>query len=178
MAIPILFVHIKLQDLKISTDYLTNMNNRNQLIRYLTAKIRTESENLYLFMMDVDKFKSINDNYGHTEGDNALISVADKLKEVAREFGGIIARYGGDEFAMALVGDVNIADDYEAIRERIHQHSMKDPFVQELDYNINASMGIAECVITDDVDLDSLIKLADMRMYEDKEARKGSNEIR
>jgi GGDEF domain-containing protein len=79
---------------------------------------------------------------------------------------------------MAIVGDVNIADDYEAIRERIHQHSMKDPFVQELDYSVNASMGIAECVITEDVDLEGLIKLADMRMYADKEARKGSNEIR
>ena len=79
---------------------------------------------------------------------------------------------------MAIVGDVNIADDYENIRERIHQHSMKDPFVQELDYSVNASMGIAECVITEDVDLEGLIKLADMRMYADKEARKGSNEIR
>ncbi|MBR5387633.1 MAG: diguanylate cyclase [Clostridiales bacterium] len=161
-------------------DYLTNLYNRRGFFEGVDRMLKNpmnKGKIFSLFTIDMDGLKYINDHYGHLEGDNALIILSKSLQFYAGE-NGICARYGGDEFAMALVGDVNIADDYEAIRERIHQHSMKDPFVQELDYNINASMGIAECVITDDVDLDSLIKLADMRMYEDKEARKGSNEIR
>ena len=161
-------------------DYLTNLYNRRGFFEGVDRMLKNpvnRGKIFSLFTIDMDGLKYINDHFGHLEGDNALIILSKSLQFYAGE-NGICARYGGDEFAMAIVGDVNIADDYEAIRERIHQHSMKDPFVQELDYSVNASMGIAECVITEDVDLEGLIKLADMRMYADKEARKGSNEIR
>jgi len=168
MAIPILFVHIKLQDLKISTDYLTNMNNRNQLIRYLTAKIKTDSENLYLFMMDVDKFKSINDNYGHTEGDNALISVADKLKEVAREFGGIIARYGGDEFSFA--SEFNDEETAKLVKQRINE-KMEEASKKHV-FDIALSVGYAK--YKKGQKIVELIGAADEMLYEEKRARKGA----
>ena len=168
MAIPILFVHIKLQDLKISTDYLTNMNNRNQLIRYLTAKIRTESENLYLFMMDVDKFKSINDNYGHTEGDNALVSVADKLKEVAREFGGIIARYGGDEFSFAT--EFNDEETAKLIKQRINEKMAEAS--QKHVFDIVLSVGYAK--YKKGQKIVELIGAADEMLYKEKRAKKGT----
>lgn len=161
-------------------DYLTNLYNRRGFFEGIDRMLNdpmNKGRIFSLFTIDMDGLKYINDHYGHLEGDNALIILSKSLQAYAGE-NGICARYGGDEFAMAMVGDVNIADDYEEIRDKIHQHSMRDPFVQELDYSINASMGIAECVIADEIDLESLIKLADMRMYEDKQARKGINGIR
>ena len=161
-------------------DYLTNLYNRRGFfdgINRMLKDPKNKGRIFSLFTIDMDGLKYINDHYGHLEGDNALIILSKSLQAYAGE-NGICARYGGDEFAMAMIGDISIADDYEEIRERIHQHSMKDPIVQELDYSINASMGIAECVITDEIDLESLIRLADMRMYDDKQIRKGSNEIR
>lgn len=161
-------------------DYLTNLYNRRGFFEGIDRMLKNPMNKgriFSLFTIDMDGLKYINDHYGHLEGDNALIILSKSLQAYAGE-NGICARYGGDEFAMAVVGDVNIADDYGAIRERIHQHSMKDPFVQGLDYSVNASIGIAECIITDEIDLEALIKLADMRMYADKQARKGSNEIR
>ena len=161
-------------------DYLTNLYNRRGFFEGVDRMLKDPMNRgrvFSLFTIDMDGLKYINDHYGHLEGDNAIIILSKSLQAYAGD-NGICARYGGDEFAMAVVGDVNIADDVERIRERIHQHSMKDPFVQELDYSINASMGIAECIISDEVDLEGLIKLADIRMYDDKQARKGSNEIR
>lgn len=161
-------------------DYLTNLYNRRGFFDGVDRMLKNPANKgriFSFFTIDMDGLKYINDHYGHLEGDNALIILSKSLKFYAGD-NGICARYGGDEFAMAIIGDESIENDYEAIRERIHQHAMNDPFVQELDYSINASMGIAESIVSDNIDLDSLIKLADERMYADKQARKGSNEIR
>lgn len=165
MALPIVYVHTRLQDLKVSTDYLTNMNNRNQLMRYLTGRFRNNPENLYLFMMDVDKFKSINDTYGHTEGDNALISTADKLKEVAQEFGGIIARYGGDEFAYATdLPNKNVDDVKSLIASKMLEASERHVF------DIRLSVGTA--AYEAGMKISELIAKADDALYEDKKRKK------
>lgn len=161
-------------------DYLTNLYNRRGFFRCVDEML-TDPKNrgriFSLFSVDMDGLKYINDHFGHQEGDNAIIILSKALLAYTGDRG-ICARYGGDEFAMAVVGDTNIADDYMEIRARIHGHAMRDPVVRELEYSINASIGIAECVISDDVDLEELIREADLRMYEDKQARKGSNEIR
>lgn len=165
MTLPIVYVHTRLQDLKVSTDYLTNMNNRNQLMRYLTGRFRNNPENLYLFMMDIDKFKSINDTYGHTEGDKALISTADKLKEVAREFGGIIARYGGDEFTYATeLPNKNVDDVKRLIEEKMLEASERHTF------DIRLSVGSA--LYQEGMKISELIAKADDALYEDKKRKK------
>lgn len=161
-------------------DYLTNLYNRRGFFEHVNDMLHSPKNRgriFSLFSIDMDGLKYINDHFGHQEGDNAIIILSKALSAFAGDRG-VCARYGGDEFAMAIVGDFNIADDYNQIRATIHEHAMRDTFVRELDYNINASMGISECVITDDIDIEALIREADMRMYEDKQARKGSNEIR
>ena len=82
VTLAFVFVYIDLQNLLISIDTLSGLNNRNQLIRYLSARMKAESDKsrLYLFMLDVNKFKKINDTYGHIEGDAALIRCANALK--------------------------------------------------------------------------------------------------
>ena len=161
-------------------DYLTNLYNRRGFFSRIEDMLKdpmNKGRIFSLFSIDMDGLKYINDHFGHQEGDNALIILAKSLLNYAGD-NGICARYGGDEFAMAIVGDFYIADEYMNIREKIHGYAMMDPVVQELDYSVNASIGISECVITDTVDLEELIRFADLRMYEDKQKRKGSNEIR
>lgn len=155
-------------------DYLTNLYNRRGFFRCVNEMLtdpRNKGRIFSLFSVDMDGLKYINDHFGHQEGDNAIIILANALQSYAGEKG-VCARYGGDEFAMALVGDVNIADDYQKIRERIHNHAMNDPIVRDMGYSVNASIGIAECIITGYEKLDYLIHDADVRMYEDKQARK------
>ena len=100
-----LIVYISYTDSLISKDPLTGINNRSELTRYLTGRIRQNNlqAELYYFIMDIDKFKHINDTYGHGEGDHALVLLANALKRVSssRETRCFISRYGGDEFVGA-----------------------------------------------------------------------------
>ena len=161
-------------------DYLTNLYNRRGFFSRIDDMLKdpmNKGRIFSLFSIDMDGLKMINDTFGHQEGDNALIILAKSLLNYAGDRG-VCARYGGDEFAMAIIGDFYIADEYMNIREKIRGYAMMDPVVKELDYTVNASIGISECVITDSVDLEELIRIADLRMYKDKQERKGSNEIR
>lgn len=95
---------IILQETKIFNDALTGLNNRRLADRVITEAIRESGEEnpLYILMMDIDKFKSINDEYGHLEGDKALIAVSEALKKAVSNYRGFLARWGGDEFIVAL----------------------------------------------------------------------------
>lgn len=91
------------QHMRISIDELTTLNNRNELRAYLDNLMNmTESERSKTFMMfiDVNHFKSINDNFGHTEGDVVLMEISRLLKAVAGSFNCFLCRYGGDEFIL------------------------------------------------------------------------------
>lgn len=165
MAFPILYVYTRLQDLKISTDYLTNLNNRNQLMRFLQNKVKSKPEHMFMFMMDIDKFKAINDTYGHTEGDNALVSAADKLKEVAKKYGGIIARYGGDEFTFVTeLPDENTDEVKEQIARKMEEASTNHVF------DIRLSVGCAK--YEDGMKITELFSKADEALYEDKKSKR------
>jgi diguanylate cyclase (GGDEF)-like protein len=89
---------------QISVDPLTGLNNRGQLLRYISQKSNLYKDNrlTYVVMIDINDFKSINDTYGHAQGDKALIILADTFKKVINRhsFPIFMARYGGDEFIM------------------------------------------------------------------------------
>lgn len=94
-------VYIYYQQQLISLDPMTQINNRQQLDDYLTNKMKgIRTKKLYLFLMDIDDFKKINDQYGHVVGDQIILKTVDILKEVANHFNCFLARYGGDEFIM------------------------------------------------------------------------------
>ena len=99
-------VYVSSRERLISVDPLTKLNNRTEMVRYLDIKMknRSQGKDLYLFIMDLDYFKKINDKYGHIEGDAAITIVADALKTVVRKTNFFICRYGGDEFV--VVGEV------------------------------------------------------------------------
>lgn len=104
LAISCLWVYSILQNRMISRDSLTGLNNRYQLDNFLYNNITVGSgrKTYYACMLDIDYFKSINDKYGHLEGDRTLKAVADILRRNAGELRCSIYRYGGDEFIIII----------------------------------------------------------------------------
>ena len=122
LSLPLLYLGIYLffqillltiQNRYLFTDALTNLNNRRRLNMYLDDILKTVSKDysIGIFMLDVNKFKSINDIYGHVEGDNALKEVANKIKDFCCKHNGFCARYGGDEFCIILKSNKDNYDD-------------------------------------------------------------------
>ncbi|ANL75549.1 GGDEF/EAL domain-containing protein (plasmid) [Rhizobium phaseoli] len=88
-----------------NTDYLTGISNRRALDRRLDecwAAWKDEGRDFVVFLIDVDFFKRFNDRYGHQEGDRCLTVVANVLKAVVESSGGMIGRYGGEEFIVVM----------------------------------------------------------------------------
>lgn len=164
----ILFVFLTMQEQMISNDSLTGLNNRNRMTHYLSDKMAhyDGKTRLYLVMMDLDRFKQINDRYGHVEGDTALCAVAEALKSCGSSHRHFIARYGGDEFAAIceLERDEDIDDFCQSV------HSATQEACKNRQYNITLSIGYAEYHpgIATDIDF---IKLADGELYNAKQAR-------
>ena len=111
-AILMLVFFINSMDAQISTDPLTSLNNRGQLLHYTSqrANMHREGRRTFVVMFDINDFKVVNDTYGHAEGDRALVIVAEALKGVVKNHSTpmFLARFGGDEFILivhAAVGE-------------------------------------------------------------------------
>ena len=148
-------------------DELTGIYNRRFLRRYLQHKIQWDSlerEPVSLLMMDVDSLKQINDTYGHSVGDQALVWVAKLIKEVAG-VNGLAVRYGGDEFIVLLpAADKRAALEVgEQILQRIREEPLHlDEIVGQLP--ITLSIGVASAPA--DVQTgNALIQTADTALY-------------
>lgn len=163
----ILYVYITLQERQVSIDALTKLNNRNQLFQYLSLKYAhpNENKNMYLLLMDVDYFKSINDQYGHLEGDQALKLLANCLKKVSSEKHYFIARYGGDEFIM--VCELGLKENIETICALIHEELRKVNTPYPLSLSIGYSKYEPEMKTHQE-----LIEKADAELYKIKKNRK------
>ena len=136
----ILFVYLNSQNRLVSTDPLTSLNNRNQLQSYL--RVSHDSKDHYVIMVDVDRFKQINDTYGHVEGDRALIHVSRALKNACICLGksAFLCRYGGDEFLMV------VATELPSIAVRVIKDCVKEEMADHYashNYTVNVSIGYA-----------------------------------
>lgn len=123
-----------------------------------------------LVMFDLDHFKSINDTYGHAEGDIVLKKVADILLAQARKMD-TAARYGGEEFAVILP-EVEEASAF-IFAERLRQ-SVEENF-KDGEFSVTISMGLAACMPDVDETPDNLIRRADEQLYKAKNA--GRNRV-
>lgn len=139
MTLGILVIFVKYQNSQLSTDFLTGLYNRRQLDSYLSAKEQSaDRKTMAGLMIDIDYFKTINDTYGHAEGDRALASVADILKRTFRE-SDFVARYGGDEFVVIV--DVNNQTDLEKALARLHANVESFNMKKQMPYKISLSIG-------------------------------------
>ena len=147
-------------------DSLTGLPNRASFLERLTRQTDTikPGETLALFALDLNRFKEVNDLYGHAVGDQLLCRISDHLREVLRE-GEFIARQGGDEFvAMAPVASRAEA---EAVAKRLRAAVLRPVTIEHADLSCGASIGVSLWPEDAD-DLSTLINNADLAMYRAK----------
>ena len=163
----LIIVFLEIQREMISLDPLTRLNNRNQASIYLSSRFKQEipGKRLYQFIIDLDKFKGINDTYGHMEGDNALVIVSAVLKVVCGPRGHFISRYGGDEFVVfANLANNAAADDLCRMLEK----KLAD-YSKALPYTLAMSIGYA--ALRDGETEEGLMSRADASLYEVKKRK-------
>jgi two-component system cell cycle response regulator len=152
------------------TDELTGLYNRRRFFvlteQCLKVAIRTKKRPLLLFI-DMDDLKWINDHYGHNEGDQALMGVADILKKTFRE-SDIIARIGGDEFVVLLE---STDENSETLLTRLHEN-VKDYNVKQSQHTLSISLGAAQFDPEYPISIDELLSKADALMYAQKRKRR------
>lgn len=153
-----------------STDPLTGLANRRAALKTLTQELTraTRYDNVFsIAMVDIDRFKVVNDTYGHDVGDQVLVLLADTTSLCFRNTD-LVARFGGEEFLIIMPRTVATAafQVIERFRAAFNKATLADTLKAT---NITVSAGIAEYP-ADSKDLDELLKVADTRLYQAKEA--------
>lgn len=150
-------------------DVLTGLPNRNFIQARLPRSIleaSTHGGQMVFMMLDLDRFKSINDTLGHAAGDELLVKVSARLKRVVGDLG-LVARFGGDEFLIVLKSS-EILDDGRDMRQ-ILLRIFRDPIIiRGHRFVVTPSIGISRFP-TDGSDLSTLLVNADLALYEAKE---------
>lgn len=160
-------------------DPLTGLPNRALVFEYashlLAAARRNHGQGAILFI-DLDRFKPINDLYGHEIGDRLLQQVASRLTRCVREED-LVGRLGGDEFVIVLPFSGN---EYPDAAVQVAQHAidaLSQPFeVGSLDLSISASIGISHFP-QHGTNVDALVHAADLAMYQTKQSVRGNYHI-
>ncbi len=147
-------------------DLLTKLPNRALLrdrLGLAISQAKREREMLAVMFLDLDRFKNVNDTLGHMIGDELLQQVSNRLRSCVRE-GDTLARFGGDEFALLLPKINHSREDVENIAEKII-NVLKQPFsVDGHELYVSTSIGIS-LYPQDGINMDTLIKNADIAMY-------------
>jgi len=154
-------------------DSLTGLPNRRLLADRMRRGIdqaRDEGTRVGLVLLDIDRFKDINDTLGHDRGDELLEQVADRMRDALRDED-IVARLGGDEFAV-LLPDVRTVANAERLAQRIRA-LFGTPFrLGGMELHVEPSVGVA-CLPDHAADASSLMRTADVAMYSAKVRRTG-----
>lgn len=168
LVLGIYFVYVDFLNLQIYNDPMTGLNNRRRAEYFLTDCINatTPERPFYLFMIDVDLFKGINDKFGHVEGDRALRIVAEALKKTADLDHGFAARMGGDEFLISTFN--NAVQDPDKVKKDLNSILSQMCENNNLPYTLTLSVGYAKCS-SSSVKLISLLNEADEMLYQEKE---------
>jgi diguanylate cyclase (GGDEF)-like protein len=148
-------------------DALTDLPNRSKLYQQLRESLTRlkRGEQIAVFCLDLDRFKDVNDGYGHSVGDRLLKAVAGRLRQCVRETD-IVARLGGDEFAIMQAG-TSQPRDATSLASRLIE-AIGAPYELAGDHvTVELSIGIA-LAPGDGVDSDQLLKNADMALYRAK----------
>lgn len=166
VAVSLLLAYVNIQNVMITVDALTGLNNRAYFDQRLAALSKADDEASWcLVMVDVDDFKAVNDRFGHAFGDEVLCMVADDLRETFREPQACIARYGGDEFAVAApCADADeLALNLARLRDAMDRTAVS---LGPRAFSFSAGGTLFDPVAHDDVE--DLLEAADRAMYRHK----------
>jgi diguanylate cyclase (GGDEF)-like protein len=156
-------------------DDMTGLYNRRGFVMLAESQMKLaqrRERKLVMMFVDLDKMKQINDNYGHKEGDRALIETASILRAVFRGTD-IIGRMGGDEFAVLAVEATE--DSIELLEKRMEDAILQSNQASSKPYELSLSYG---CIVVDPSArerLDAVLERADSLMYEMKRGKRGGN---
>ena len=149
---------------ELKTDYLTGLYTRDVIVDYAKYLIKNERP-FSLALVDIDNFKNVNDNYGHTMGDQVIKFLAQKIKETFGERG-VVARFGGDEF-MVVIKNVKDYDALWSLLREVHRavDGIQPPESEHL--FLTCTFGVSRFPL-DAKDYDSLFELTDKALYRGK----------
>ena len=151
------------------TDMLTGLLNRQGFFLFAEQQLRMAVRNnlqVALLFADMDNLKAINDKFGHSEGDRALIDVAQILKKSIRE-SDTVARFGGDEFVVFLTGSTTTGVK-QVVAKNIEKELDAFNASKSRKYQLSISVGLALRDVEHPSSLDELVLRADHSMYEQK----------
>lgn len=157
-------------------DFLTGLSNVRQYDNKLNGafvRVTESGEKLSILAIDIDHFKKINDTYGHDCGDAVLKQLGEILQSSCRDYD-IVARVGGEEFSVVLVGVTNTKaiEIAEKIRDLVENHD----FILPTNKNIRISISVGVATYPESIDnLEELKKQADIELYKAKET--GRNKV-
>ncbi len=168
-ALAIVAVYIFLELSNLTGDPLTGLNNRKQIEEWMMFQSRKPDSKFSLILMDLDNFKQVNDKYGHSEGDQALIHFAHILKNSVKQ-DDFTARYAGDEFLVGLNSTDTAVTDLviKRLKEKLDDFNRKGI----KPYRLACSCGTAVYDSFTCSSYDETVREADRNMYIDKEHRK------
>ncbi|QEP42542.1 EAL domain-containing protein [Ectothiorhodospiraceae bacterium BW-2] len=159
-------------------DLLTNLPNRTLLIDRLEQDMRRTHRRrqlLAVIFLDLDRFKIINEQYGHPIGDEILLQLSQKMAATLRE-GDTLARIGGDEF-VAIVTDLEHDDQGLPLFNRLLEAAAEPLSLDEITVRLSASLGISYYPQVETIDAEQLLRQADQAMYQAKQAGKNRFQI-
>ena len=165
-------VESELSHLAIS-DELTGLYNRRGFLLLGSERMKLAhslKKNVLLFFADLDNLKQINDQYGHQEGDQALLKTADAFRNTFRN-SDITGRFGGDEFTALVIEDFGHTSD--TISKRL-QDNMAELSANNTQYPLSLSVGMTRYAAEFRSSLNKLIAQADQALYKQKQAGRGS----
>jgi diguanylate cyclase (GGDEF)-like protein len=160
-----------------SHDFLTGLPNRAlllQRIQHAALRSRRSHTHAAVLFVDIDRFKRVNDNYGHEVGDELLIAVSRRLSALVRP-GDTLARFSGDEFVF-LCEDMEAASDVEILAARINAAFTETFKLTVVELALTASVGIAFAGAGERVS-SQLVANADVAMYQAKRKGGGSHQV-
>lgn len=156
-------------------DPLTGVLNRRGFYQEYSKMLKSNTDDdswLYVYSIDINRLKYINDNFGHKEGDYAIKTIA-RISETCAGSSGICARFGGDEFVVAIIDEkdgasvTDFSDHFSKMMKDFNNRHYKE-------YEVDASLGICSAKIDDNTDVDALMLNADKKMYIEKSKYKSN----
>lgn len=166
-SLALIFLNVQTSDG--SMDGLTGLWTRTASVANLDKRLKNSKQAVYAMMIDIDNFKSINDQYGHLLGDKALICTANLLTGAFRK-GDFVCRYGGDEFL--ITGEVNSAGQIDGLRARLDEALEALNREKTLPFPLSLSIGVAVKEKYSEMSTERLIGEADQEMYRNKQSKK------